>query len=195
MGKEEGMGKRRIFAMLMLLFAVPALLGLFAFALPPLYAETYLAALPDKAAALKAADSPKVVLVGGSGTAFDTDCALLKEETGLESVNLGLYAGLGTTVMLEMALPDIASGDIVVFSPELNPQTLSDHFDPSFLWQACETDLGLLFRLDPSRLEGMVSAFPLYAARKARAFLLGEGIEPEGVYSRAAFTLAGDVKA
>ncbi len=189
------MGKRRIFAMLMLLFAVPALLGLFAFALPPLYAETYLAALPDKAAALKAADSPKVVLVGGSGTAFDTDCALLKEETGLESVNLGLYAGLGTTVMLEMALPDIASGDIVVFSPELNPQTLSDHFDPSFLWQACETDLGLLFRLDPSRLEGMVSAFPLYAARKARAFLLGEGIEPEGVYSRAAFTLAGDVKA
>lgn len=186
-------GKRAAIAAALLL--APALLALGAFALPAQYGATYLAALNDKAAALESASSPKIVMIGGSGCAFDVDCALLETLLpGYQGVNFGLYAGLGTTVMLEMALPNLNPGDAVVFSPELSGQTLSDWFDGESMWQAAEERPDLLGRLHPSRWEKMLSAFPRYAARKTGFALLGSEPEGSGVYARDALTEKGDVK-
>ena len=187
--------KKRLGRLLALLAVLPALLALLAFALPAQYRNTYLAALQDKAALLKQSDAPRIVLIGGSGTAFDVDCGLLESQfPGYTAVNFGLYADLGTAVMLEMALPDLQSGDVVVFSPELNSQTLSDFFGAGSMWQASEGDPSLLARLDPSRYGRLLAAFPRYAAGKARLFLTGGSPAGEGVYSRAAFTEKGDIR-
>ena len=43
---------------------------------------------------------------------------LEKELPGYRVINYGLYAGLGTAVMLDLAEPHIRAGDIVVFLPE-----------------------------------------------------------------------------
>ncbi len=188
--------KKRIAGLLSLLLAVPVLLLFFAFCLPARYSRTYLAALPDKAAALEEAASPKIVLAGGSGAAFGFDCELLEEQLpGYRAVNFGLYADLGTAVMLELALPSLQAGDIVVFTPELSEQTLSDWFDPLSMWQASEEQPGLLGRLDPSRWQDMLAAFPRYAGQKARFALTGEAAEGTGVYARSSFTEKGDVLA
>ena len=187
--------KKRMLRLLSLLL-IPILLLLFsAFCLPAQYSHTYLAALVDKAKALKNAQSPRVILVGGSGTAFQADCELLETLLpGRRAVNFGLYAELGTAVMLELCLPDVQSGDIVVFSPELSGQTLSDWFGAESMWQAAEEAPALLARLDASRWEAMLAAFPRYAAQKARFFLFGGKPEGNGVYARAAFTDRGDIR-
>lgn len=52
--------------------------------LPPVFGESYYAALQDKYAALREGDGKRrILLIGGSGTAFSVDGALLEEETGL----------------------------------------------------------------------------------------------------------------
>ena len=87
---------------------VPLVLLSFAFALPARYDETYLAALQDKTARLKSTEGKRIVLIGGSGAAFDVRSDLLEAELPeYRVVNLGLYAGLGTTVLLDLALPDL----------------------------------------------------------------------------------------
>ena len=187
-------GKKQAVCLAVLLLIVPALLLFFAFCLPAQYGKTYLAALADKAAALDRAESPKIVLIGGSGAAFGFDCELLEKQfPDYQAVNFGLYAGLGTTVMLELALPSLSSGDIVIFSPELSKQTLSDWFDALSMWQAAEENPALLLCLDASRWQDMLAAFPHYAAQKARFVLFGTGADGTGIYARSSFTEKGDI--
>ena len=187
--------KKRVWLLVSLLLLLPLLLLIFAFALPAQYGKTYLAALNDKAAILEKTASPKIVIIGGSGAAFDVDCELLESQLpGYRAVNFGLYAGLGTTVMLELSLPSLQEGDIVVFSPELSEQTLSDWFSADSMWQAAEEDPALLLRLHPDRWEKLLAAFPRYAAQKARLWLLGSAPEGSGVYARSAFTAKGDLQ-
>ncbi len=187
--------KKRAVCLCILLMIVPALLLFFAFCLPAQYGETYLAALADKAAALDKAAPPRIVLIGGSGAAFGFDCERLEEQfPGYRAVNFGLYAGLGTAVMLELALPALNGGDIVIFSPELSKQTLSDWFDALSMWQASEENPALLLRLDASRWQDMLAAFPSYAARKARFAMLGSSPGGSGIYARSSFTEKGDVQ-
>ncbi len=177
-----------------LLLLLPALLFVFAFSGPPQYARTYPAALSDKASLMESVSGKRIVVIGGSGAAFGLDCELL--ETLLPSwkaVNFGLYAGLGTSCMLELALPSLHDGDVVVFSPELSEQTMSDWFGAETMWQAAEERPDLLARLDPSRWEALLSAFPRYAAQRA-GFLLGrESPDGDGVYARASFSARGDI--
>ena len=187
--------KKRVWLLVSLLLLLPLLLLIFAFALPAQYGKTYLAALNDKAAILEKTASPKIVIIGGSGAAFDVDCELLESQLpGYRAVNFGLYAGLGTTVMLELSLPSLQEGDIVVFSPELSEQTLSDWFSADSMWQAAEENPALLLRLHPDRWEKLLAAFPRYAAQKARFWLLGSAPEGSGVYARSAFTAKGDLQ-
>ena len=187
--------KKRAVRVIFLALFLPALLLAFAFALPSQYGNTYLAALNDKAAILEKTPSPKIVVIGGSGAAFDVDCELLESQLpGYRAVNFGLYAGLGTTVMLELALPSLQEGDLVIFSPELSEQTLSDWFSAASMWQAAEETPGLLLRLHASRWEKLLAAFPRYAAQKARFWLLDSAPEGSGVYARSAFTDKGDLQ-
>lgn len=142
----------RLAACLLVILAVPATLCGFAFALPAQYDQAYLAGLQDKWDALAAAPSPRIVIAGGSGAAFGVRCDLLEQELpGYSVVNFGLYAGLGTTVTLELIRPLLRSGDIVIFSPEQSAQTLSDFFHAPSMWQAADGRPELLSALDGRR--------------------------------------------
>ncbi len=177
-----------------ILLAVPLVLLCFAFLLPPQYDETYLAGLQDKTFYLKSAKGKKIVLVGGSGAAFDVRSDLLEEQfPGYSVVNYGLYAGLGTTIMLELSKPYIGKGDLVIFLPEQNGQTLSSFFDAESLWKASDGTLPPLLRLSSGERERMIGAFGQFAAAKARLFFSGGKPSGDGVYTRASFNEYGDI--
>ena len=87
----------------------------------------------------------------------------------------------------------LRAGDVAVFSPELSAQTLSDWFGAETMWQAAEEQPGLLARLDPSRREALLAAFPRFAAQKASFLLNGSAPDGDGVYASASFTARGDI--
>ncbi len=184
----------RLAACVLVVLSVPGALSAFAFALPAQYGRTYLAGLQDKWDALAAAEGPRVVVAGGSGAAFGLRSDLLEAELpGYSVVNFGLYAGLGTTVMLELAKPLLRPGDIVVFSPEQSPQTLSDFFHAPSMWQAADGRPELLSALDGRRLGAMAGAFPAFAGGKARLYRDAAAPAGEGVYARSSFNAYGDM--
>jgi len=184
----------RLCACLLVILAVPGALAVCAFGLPPQYDRTYLAALQDKWDTLAAAEGPRIVTVGGSGAAFSLRGGLLEQALpGRTSVNFGLYAGLGTTVMLELAKPLLRAGDIVIFSPEQSAQTLSDYFNAGAMWQAADGRPELLPALDPGRRGPMAGAFPAFAGDKARLFRDRSAPAGEGVYARSSFDARGDI--
>lgn len=184
----------RILACLAVVLAVPVTLTVFAFGLPAQYDRTYLAALGDKRDVLEAAEGKRIVAIGGSGTAFSLRCDLLEEALpGYSPVNFGLYAGLGTTVMLDLAQPLLREGDIVIFSPEQSAQTLSAYFNAEAMWQAADGRPELLPALGPDYLGPMVGRFPTFAGAKARLFRDGSAPAGEGVYARSSFNAYGDI--
>lgn len=184
----------RLAACLLVILSVPGALGVFAFALPVQYDQTYLAGLQDKWDALAAAPGPRIVIAGGSGAAFGVRCDLLEQELpGYSAVNFGLYAGLGTTVTLELIRPLLRPGDVVVFTPEQSGQTLSDFFHAPSMWQAADGRPELLSALDGRRWGPMAGAFPAFAGDKARLCRDSAAPAGEGVYARSSFNAWGDV--
>lgn len=82
--------------------------------------HTYQSVIQDKYDSLRKADSPKIILIGGSSVAYGFDEELLEQETGYAVVNLGLYGGLGNLFQTELAKANIQAGDIVVLAYEYN---------------------------------------------------------------------------
>lgn len=186
--------KLRIAVCGLILLLVPLTLLAFAFGLPAQYDETYTAALNDKLALLEATEGPRVIIVGGSGAAFDVRTALLEAELpGYRAVNFGLYAGLGTAVMLDLAAPSIHSGDLVVFLPEQSPQTLSTYFNGALLWQAADGGTLPWSSLTAAQRRAMVGAFPAFAGQKARLYFFGDKPRGDAVYARRSFDGHGDL--
>ena len=184
----------RFTACFLVLLLVPASLIVFAFALPPQYSQTYLGGLQDKWDALSAAEGPRIVVAGGSGAAFGLRGDLLEQELpGYAVVNFGLYAGLGTTVMLELARPHLRAGDIVIFSPEQSAQTLSTYFNAEAMWQAADGRPELLLALGAEHRGALAGAFPNFAGDKARLFRDNSAPTGEGVYARSSFNARGDI--
>lgn len=184
----------RLAACLLVVLAVPAALAGFAFGLPAQYDQTYLAGLQDKHDALASAEGKRIVITGGSGAAFGVCCGLLEQELpGYSAVNFGLYAGLGTTVTLELVKPLLREGDVVVFSPEQSAQTLSDFFHAPSMWQAADGRPELLSALDGRRWGPLAGAFPVFAGDKARLCRDRAAPAGEGVYARSSFNAHGDM--
>ena len=179
---------------LALLLCLPAVLAVWGFCLPAQYTETFMGELPYKAALLRDTPGPRIILVGGSGVAFGADSALIERELGgVSVVNFGMYAALGTTVMLDLSEAYIREGDIVILIPEQQSQTLSDWFDPAVMWQGLDGSFSLLGDLPRDKLERLLGAFPSFAGEKAACFLSGEPPLPQGVYARSSFNDRGDV--
>ena len=188
--------KKLLLQLLALLLAGPLFLLGCGFGLPAQYDESFLGELGDKCALLAESPSPRIVLVGGSSLAFGVDSALLEQEfPGYTAVNFGLYAALGTQMMLELSAGQFQAGDIVILSPEQQQQTLSCYFNAEAAWQALDGNFGLLTRLDPEHFGALAGQYPYFAARKLNYFLKGEKPAPQGVYRRASFDEHGEVQA
>ena len=184
----------RLAVCLLIVLTVPLTLLWFAFGLPAQYDRTYLAVLNDKLDRLETADGRRIVLIGGSGAAFDVRSDLLETElSGYSVVNFGLYAGLGTAVMLDLAEPYIHAGDIVVFLPEQSEQTLSTYFSAEALWQALDGAAIPWLSLSPSQQRAMLGAFPAFAGGKARLYFFDGKPLGDAIYARRSFNAYGDI--
>ncbi len=61
---------------------------------------------------------PVFFFVGGSSCAFSVDPTQLSDKFGIRAVNLGLHAGAGRALQLEVALQRIKAGDVLVIAFE-----------------------------------------------------------------------------
>lgn len=180
-------------ALALLLLCVPVLLCLFAFGLPPQYTETFLGELPHQVARLRAAESPRIILVGGSSVPFSVRSELVEEAfPGYTVVDFGLYADIGTPVMLDFLEEELRAGDTVLISPEQDEQTLSTYCSGEALWQAVDSAFDLLGQLSPERYETLAASLPAFAGKKCFYWLFGTPA-PEGIYARASFNAYGDI--
>lgn len=177
-----------------LLLSIPGTLLVWGLALPAQYGGAFLGELKHKVRMLEVTPGPRIILVGGSGAAFGVDSALMERELpGYSVVNFGMYAALGTTVMLDLSQPHIREGDIVLLIPEQQEQTLSDWFDPAVMWQGLDGAFDLLRLLPKDKLERLAGAFPAFAGQKFSCFLQGQPLQPQGIYRRDSFDEKGDI--
>ena len=89
------------------------------FCLPDRFAtQTMLVAQRDKCEMVRTIDSPRVILVGGSGIGLGVNSAALAEKLCRNVYNAGLHAGLGLIYQMKSVTPLIKDGDVVVLFPE-----------------------------------------------------------------------------
>lgn len=161
---------------------------------PPQYSETFYGALGDKFDRLTQIEEEKIIVVGGSSVAFGLDSELLEEYTGKPCVNFGLYAALGTKLMLDLSRAGINEGDTVIIAPELDPQTLSMYFSAESTLMALDGryDLARFVRGD-DRLS-LLGGLYKHATEKLSHYRNGTAPSPVGVYRSDSFDEYCDVE-
>lgn len=163
------------------------------FLLPPQFDMTFLGELSPKVERLYSVDEPKIVIIGGSSVPFGVDSKLMEEVLGMPVVNFGLYATLGTKMMLDLSRGAINEGDIIVIAPETDAQTYSLYFNSEAAWQACDSDFSLLFKISGDNATAMLGGFWKYTVQKTKYFFAKEHLNPEGVYNKASFDEFGNI--
>jgi len=191
------MRKQHITGMIAILLAILIPCGFFLGMIAPLpntYSETFVAQLGEKFDRLCEIDEPKLILIGGSSVAFGFDSKTLTESLGMPVVNFGLYATLGTKLMLDLSRANIGEGDIIILSPELNAQTLSLYFNAESTWQAIEGRPNMLRYVGTDDLAAMAGAFYDYGITKFGYQRDGVKLSPTGVYRSDSFNEYGDIE-
>lgn len=189
------MKAKKYLILLFLLLSVPAALASWGFLLPECYGDSFMGELKYKVRLIDETPGRRIVIVGGSAAAFGVDSGLLERAMpGYSVVNFGMYAALGTAVMLDLAEKSVRAGDIVILMPEESGQTLSGFFDPAVMWQGLDGALWLLPRLPAEKLLRLAGAEPEFAASKLRFTLRNERPAASGVYRRDSFNARGDVE-
>lgn len=189
---------------LLLPFLVLGILLFWGFGLPAQYEETFLGEMKYKMDRLKetaslteASNSPaasrRVILVGGSSIPFGFKTALATEALpDLTFIDFGMYADMGTVVMLDWLMPYIKEGDLIFLCPEQNAQSLSCRFSGEDVWQAADGDFTLAASLLPKHFEKLAASFPGFAGKKCFYALFGAP-QPTDIYARASFDTYGDI--
>ncbi|MBQ7364302.1 MAG: hypothetical protein IJW46_01745 [Clostridia bacterium] len=159
------------------------------------YRETYLGAFENKYDHLYEAYGKKIVFIGGSSLPFGLDSGLMEKDLfqTYKVVNYGLYATLGTKMMLDTSLDALSSGDIVVIAPELMPQTYSLYFNPEAALQATN---GFSPMLSGLTLDNKISLFYrnfLFGFEKITHAVNGTVLAPSGIYAAASLDDYGDM--
>ena len=157
------------------------LLGVALFA-PPAFEDSFVGILDEKFERLTAIEEDKIVVVGGSSVAFGIDSELLEKYLGMPVVNFGLYAALGTKLMLDLSLAGIDEGDIVVISPEMDEEALSLFFGADTVWRAIDGSPEMLQYIDFDNYPALFGALYGFSSSKLE-YLLGDGSEiNSGIY-------------
>ncbi|MBO4366605.1 MAG: leucine-rich repeat protein [Clostridia bacterium] len=100
------------------------------------FSDSFTAALADKYDLVRQTEGQKIVWIGGSSLPFGLRGDLVEEHLHVKSVDMGVYAAVGTKAMLEITLDGIRAGDLVILAPELSTQTYSDYFNADVFWEA-----------------------------------------------------------
>lgn len=186
---------KRVFLIALLVLVVEQGFWLFCgFGLPAQFGNTFMGELKSKYERLKSTEGKRIVLIGGSGAAFDCDSSMLEEFfPSYEIVNFGMYAGLGTKAVLDLSEAYIHEGDIVILSPEQSEQTLSDYFNGEYMWQAVDGAFRVLRDIKSENFETMLGNFPGFAVEKLKYVLKGQSPQTDSVYQKKSFNEYGDV--
>lgn len=165
------------------------------FGLPVQFGDTFMGELKSKYERLKETSGKQIVLVGGSGVAFDCDSALMDDFfPSYEIVNFGMYAGLGTKAVMDLSENYIHEGDIVILSPEQSEQTFSDYFNGEYMWQAADGAFGMLRDLKSENFEAMLGNFPRFALEKLNYVMKGQKPQTDSIYQKKSFNTYGDIE-
>ena len=165
------------------------------FGLPVQFGDTFMGELKSKYERLKETSGKRIVLVGGSGVAFDCDSALMDDFfPSYEIVNFGMYAGLGTKAVMDLSENYIHEGDIVILSPEQSEQTFSDYFNGEYMWQAADGAFGMLCDLKSENFEAMLGNFPRFALEKLNYVMKGQKPQTDSIYQKKSFNTYGDIE-
>lgn len=165
------------------------------FGLPVQFGDTFMGELKSKYERLKETSGKRIVLVGGSGVAFDCDSTLMDDFfPSYEIVNFGMYAGLGTKAVMDLSENYIHEGDIVILSPEQSRQTLSDYFNGEYMWQAADGAFGMLRDLKSENFEAMLGNFPRFALEKLNYVMKGQKPQTDSIYRKKSFNTYGDIE-
>ncbi len=78
----------------------------------------YVASTIDKELRLNKLKSPKLIIVGGSGSAYSIDSKMLEDSLKIPVVNMAVAYGLGLEYMLEEVKESIGKGDKILVIPE-----------------------------------------------------------------------------
>lgn len=183
-----------IIIIITVLTAVPfAAVIIYAISIPNVYENTYLAALNDKYIRLNAINEPKIVIIGGSATAFGIDSEIIEKETNMPVVNFGLYGALGSKAMLELAKSNINEGDIIIFQPEYSAQLYSMYIGALELLQALESGKGMLKSLSPSTKLELMASLGKFISDKNRLISEDNKPNPNNVYAYSSFNEYADI--
>jgi hypothetical protein len=180
---------KTVAALLVIVLPLSLILSL-AVMTPDMYDKSFMGQLDEKFDRLYEIDEPKLVVVGGSSVAFGLDSALLEQYTGMPVVNFGLYAALGTRLMLDLSRDAIGEGDVVVISPELDAQTMSMYFNSESTLQAMDGSYYMLSHVDRDNIFSLLGAMFAHLGRK---IALKEPVDPQGVYNSSSFNEYGDI--
>ena len=165
------------------------------FGLPVQFGDTFMGELKSKYERLKETSGKRIVLVGGSGVAFDCDSALMDDFfPSYEIVNFGMYAGLGTKAVMDLSENYTHEGDIVILSPEQSEQTFSDYFNGEYMWQAADGAFGMLRDLKSENFEAMLGNFPRFALEKLNYVMKGQKPQTDSIYQKKSFNTYGDIE-
>lgn len=165
------------------------------FGLPVQFGDTFMGELKSKYERLKETSGKRIVLVGGSGVAFDCDSALMDDFfPSYEIVNFGMYAGLGTKAVMDLSENYIHEGDIVILSPEQSEQTFSDYFNGEYMWQAADGAFGMLRDLKSENFAAMLGNFPRFALEKLNYVMKGQKPQTDSIYQKKSFNTYGDIE-
>lgn len=157
------------------------------------HANDFTAAIVDKYDRLNQTSGKKIVFVGGSSLPFGLKCELIEEELPeYTAVDFGLYAALGTVVMMDLSLSGISEGDIVILAPETDPQLYSDFFTPRLFRTAIGDRTDLLSSLSSGRRKEAANAY--YPVLYDRLRQRNNPTVPETeLYARSSFDEYGDI--
>ncbi len=182
----------KVFAALLGVFIIPFIaIAVMCFAFP-VYDETFVGELGDKYDRLNNFDEPKIIVVGGSSVAFGLDSAMIQEELGYKVVNFGLYADLGTKMMMDLSKSNIGEGDIIILAPEMNSQTLSLYFNGDTAMQALDGNWDMLFHIGSEDYGSLIGASLKFAQNKLSYLIKNERPANEGAYKKENFDAFGD---
>ena len=171
-----------------LVFALPIItIGSVVFLAPSRFDETFLGEFEKKVDRLYETEGEKIVFIGGSSLAFGLDANLLSETLGKPVINFGLYATLGTKVMMDYAKGAIGEGDIIVIAPEMNEQTWSLYFNAEAMWQALDGNYHDFRYLSSDDYSAMLGSFWKFATSKAKYFKQELNVSGLGIYRASSF--------